>query len=247
MIFNQDQDQQINIVNSLVEAAEEMAAAAVAEDPAEVSGSMAAVEADQLEATAADDQKDPAAGNEGPTAAAEPLSRFEIDQYIEAAPTDSKGRKVVPDSFFEANYRNLPNNIVNESGTFRSYNGGKLGILGGDPEKDKEIWKKGAEALNAAHARRRSMAEDLEIMLQKVDKSSGLTEQEKGLAAMMEAMQAGNVKAGEFIRNTVGEQPVNKQEISADIMTEADRALMKNCIERLQKLETQRKSDQKFE
>lgn len=244
MIFNQDQDQQINIVNSLAAAAEEMAAAAVAEDPADILEGTAAAEEDQQ---AAADQKAPAAGSKEPTAAAEPLSRFEIDQYIEAAPTDSKGRKVVPDSFFDTNYRNLPNNIVNESGTFRSYNGGKLGILGGDPEKDKEIWKKGAEALNAAHARRRSMAEDLEIMLQKVDKSSGLTEQEKGLAAMVEAMQAGNVKAGEFVRNTVGEQPVNKQEISADIMTEADRALMKNCIERLQKLETQRKNDQKIE
>ena len=239
MIFNQDQDQEINIVNSLAAAAEEMAAAAAAEDPADILEATAAAEADQLEATAA--------GSEEPTAAAEPLSRFEIDQYIEAAPTDTKGRKVVPDSFFEVNYKNLPNNVVNESGTFRSYNSGKLGILGGDPEKDKEIWKKGAEALNAAHARRRSMAEDLEIMLQKVDKSSGLTEQEKGLAAMLEAMQAGNVKAGEFVRNTVGEQPINKQEISADIMTEADRALMKNCIERLQKLETQRKNDQKFE
>lgn len=231
MIFNQDQDQQINIVNSLAAAAEEMAAAAVAEDPAEVSGSMAAVEADQLEATAAE----------------EPLSRFEIDQYIEAAPTDAKGRKVVPDSFFDVNYRNLPNNIVNESGTFRSYNGGKLGIFGGDPAADLPKQRLGRQAQAAAFRQRRSMAEDLDIMLQKVDKSSNMTEQEKGLAAMLEAMQAGNVKAGEFIRNTVGEQPVNKQEISADIMTEADRALMKNCIERLQKLETQRKNDQKFE
>lgn len=239
MIFNQDQEQQINIVNNLAAAAEEMAAAAVAEDPAEVSESMAAVEADQLEATAA--------GSKEPTAAAEPLSRFEIDQYIEAAPTDSKGRKVVPDSFFDVNYRNLPNNIVNESGTFRSYNGGKLGIFGADPAADLPKQRLGREAQAAAYRQRRSMAEDLNIMLQKVDKSSGLTEQEKGLAAMVEAMQAGNVKAGEFVRNTVGEQPVTKQEISADIMTEADRALMKNCIERLQKLETERKNDQKFE
>lgn len=239
MILNQDQDQQINIVNNLAAAAEEMAAAAVAEDPAEVSGSMAAVKADQLEATAADSRE--------PTAAAEPLSRYEIDQYIEAAPTDSKGRKVVPDSFFDTNYRNLPNNIVNESGTFRSYNGGKLGIFGADPEADKIIQRKGAEALNAAHAQRRTMAEDLQIMLSKVDKNTGLTEQEKGLAAMLEQMQAGNVKAGEFVRNTVGEQPVNRQEISAEIMTEADKQLYKNAVERLQKLETERKNDQKFE
>jgi hypothetical protein len=42
---------------------------------------------------------------------------------------------------------------------------------------------------------------------------------------------SGNVKAGQFLRDTIGEQPTTKTEIQADIMTDHDRDL----IEKLEK------------
>ena len=46
------------------------------------------------------------------------------------------------------------------------------------------------------------------------------------IAAMIEASDKGTVRAAEFMRDTVGEKPVERTEISASLITEADRALM---------------------
>jgi hypothetical protein len=54
------------------------------------------------------------------------------------------------------------------------------------------------------------------------------------MAAMYIQALRGNVKAAQFIRDTIGQAPITKQEISADITTEADRALMEKITKRLQ-------------
>lgn len=43
----------------------------------------------------------------------------------------------------------------------------------------------------------------------------------------------GNVKAMEYVRDTHGDKPVDKVDITADVTTEADRALMRQVAERL--------------
>jgi hypothetical protein len=53
-----------------------------------------------------------------------------------------------------------------------------------------------------------------------------------GLAQLREA-QDGNTKAAEFVRDTAGYKPVERQEINAEIMSEADRALMEQIAQRI--------------
>lgn len=168
------------------------------------------------------------------------LTKDNIDQYIKTCPRDEKDRPIVPDDIFDTYYKILPNKTKNESGTKIAVNGGILKPLGTDPEADKEIQRAGAEALNAKHAQRQTMAETLDILLRQaadpetieaLGLPAGATKQDAMLAAMYLQATEGNVKAGQFVRDTIGEQPTIKQEV--DIMTDDDRKLLANISDRL--------------
>jgi hypothetical protein len=159
-------------------------------------------------------------------------------------PKDEKGHTVVPDDFMDANYRNLPDGTVNESRTYRTYRGGKMRSLGGDPERDREIQIKGANTLNANIAQRKTMSETIDLLLRSkasrkdietlgLDPNVSMTKQEAIVASIYLQTMKGNVKAATFIRDTVGEMPTTKQQITADITTEADRALIEKISKRL--------------
>lgn len=163
----------------------------------------------------------------------EQLTKEQINEYLTSCPEDDKGRKIVPDDFFDEYYKELPNGTKNASGTFRSYSGGKLGIFGGDPEKDRQIQKLGGEAVQAAARRRRTFKEEADILLAKIDEENGKTGLENITVAMYAKARDGDVKAYAALRDTVGEQPVSKQEIQADIMTDADRQVIANALKRL--------------
>ena len=161
------------------------------------------------------------------------LSAEELQNIIENLPEDEKGNKIAPDSFFDQYYKMLPNGTKNASGTFRCFNGGRLKILGADPENDKEIHRAGAEAVNAMHAQRRTFKEQADILLGTIDKATGKTCLENMTVAMYQRALEGDVKAYAALRDTAGEQPVAKSEITADIMTAADREAIKNALARL--------------
>lgn len=163
----------------------------------------------------------------------EQLTKEQINEYLTSCPEDDKGHKIVPDDFFNDYYRDLPNGTLNQSGTFRAYNGGKLGIFGGDPEKDIEIQRAGQAAQAAAYRRRRTFKEEADILLAKIDEENGKTGLENITVAMYAKARDGDVKAYAALRDTVGEQPVSKQEIQADIMTDADRQVIANALKRL--------------
>lgn len=169
------------------------------------------------------------------------LNTGNIEEYINTCPIDEKGNHIIDDQIFNQYYRILPAKVVNQSGTYRSSGtGGKLKILGGDPEADRAIHKKGGEALQATLKQRRTMAEDIQIMLAKratpeTVEALGLTpdanNQEAIIAAALLQAIDGNMKAQQFIRDTIGEQPTIKQEV--DIMTDDDRKLLANISDRL--------------
>ncbi len=161
------------------------------------------------------------------------LSAEELQKIIENLPEDEKGNKIAPDSFFDEYFKLLPNGTKNASGTYRSFNGGRLLILGADPERDKEVHRAGAEAVNAMHAQRRTFKEQADILLGTIDKATGKTCLENMTVAMYQRALEGDVKAYAALRDTAGEQPVSKSEITADIMTDADRQVIKNALERL--------------
>lgn len=175
---------------------------------------------------------------------------FSLDDF----PTDQKGRKILPDEIFHEHLSELPNNTKSESGLI-AYNGGILRSLGTgvySPEQEAEIRRAGAEALNAMHAQRRTLAETINILLkQKADPeeietyglNQGATKQDAMIAAIYQQATAGNVKAFTSLRDTVGEMPTIKQEVTADILTAEDRELLEKIRSRQQA--DKRKTDQK--
>ena len=157
---------------------------------------------------------------------------------------DAKGRRTVPDEIMAEYYKELPARTFSESGLYQANgSGGRLRMLGVDKEIDRAIQEKGAAVLNATHAQRRAMSETIDIMLksaagkeeiERFNLPAGATKQDAIMAALYaEVIDKGTVRAADFLRDTVGEQPVNRQQIEADIMTQADKALMERIEKRL--------------
>jgi len=157
-----------------------------------------------------------------------PRVLLDVSQF----PHDYKGNAIVPDEYFNENLAALPDGTYNESKTYRAYNGGKLYQIGSIPEKDIEIQRAGADATNATLAERKTFSEMLDIGLRKKTET-GLSYLEQITVSMMQKAVAGDVKAAQFVRDTIGEMPVSKQQITADVTTEADRALMEKIAKRL--------------
>lgn len=132
---------------------------------------------------------------------------------------------ILPDDVFEEHLKEIPEGTYNKSMTYRAYNGGKLYQIGSDPEKDKEITLAGAAASNATQAQRRTWMEQTNIIMHTKDKN-GRTGLENVITAMYERAQAGSEKAAQFLRDTAGEKPVEQLDLNANVITEADQALI---------------------
>jgi hypothetical protein len=78
-------------------------------------------------------------------------------------------------------------------------------------EEQREIAKKGGKASGEARAKRKTLKEELLLLL-----SQGNTQEKISLSLIAQAME-GNVKAFETIRDTVGEKPVDKVEADVGI------------------------------
>ena len=122
-----------------------------------------------------------------------------------------------------------------------------------DEEKRREICRKGAEAVNKLHGKKKTAREALEniLTLKITDEILDGAEVPPDIAARMKRDNpdatlydliqivavgravGGNVKAMEYVRDTHGDKPVDKVDITADVTTEADRALMRQVAERL--------------
>lgn len=118
-------------------------------------------------------------------------------------------------------------------------------------EEARAIRRKAAETTNRIKKAKKSMKEELLAMLEDEEIAKALAKevdieairalaQEKSaslqtlvLASMSLQAIAGNVKAADFVRDTAGYKPTDKQEITADIMTDADRALLNKVSARI--------------
>ena len=123
-----------------------------------------------------------------------------------------------------------------------------------DPEKAKEIRRKGAEAINKLHGKKKTAREALEgILTLKVtdeiiagaDLPEDIAERLKrsnpditiyDLIQLVAAGRAvgGNIKAAEYIRDTYGDAPIKEYKIDGSITTEQDRQLMQQIAGRLE-------------
>ena len=153
---------------------------------------------------------------------------------------DDKGNYIVPDELFDKYYKELPRGTVNESKTYRAYNGGKVKSL---TSENRDIQVMGGKALQAKLKQRRTFAEAISTVLaqkpsQKVREELELDSTADNLdaviAAMLKQAQRGNVKAGDFLRDTVGEKPTDKLEASVETMTAEDREMLENIQKRME-------------
>ena len=121
------------------------------------------------------------------------------------------------------------------------------------PEKLQEISKKGAAAVHKLHGEKKTAREALQNILtlkvndemlsaadvppEMIDK----LKRDNPDATIYDLIQAvavgralgGNMKAYELIRDTAGDKPVDRVELTENITTEADREMMRNITERL--------------
>lgn len=154
-----------------------------------------------------------------------------------------RNNDIVPDDLFDKYYRELPDKVENQSGSWRTVStGGKIKILGGDPENDKKIQEAGAAKLNATKAQQRTFKEVIAQMLADPAKSEdidrlglteGATQLEVIIAGQLQQAGRGNSKAAEFLRDTVGEKPSEKIDAAITALTPEDKELLKNVESRL--------------
>lgn len=153
---------------------------------------------------------------------------------------DEKGY-IIPDNIFDSYLKELPPGTTNESQTFRAYNGGKLARLENDTEEASRRGKVGAPASNNAQATRRSIREILEELSKRTVTAEEAEEysMEEGtslleaanLAQIRRAMK-GDTKAAEYIRDTLGEKPVDKIAAEIETITPEDRERIERILNR---------------
>lgn len=127
-----------------------------------------------------------------------------------------------------------------------------------DPERHKEISRRGAEAVNKLNGEKKTAKQSLEMILTlKVtdeiiagaDLSPEMAERFKrsmpdatvyDLIQVVAAGRAvgGNMKAYELIRDTYGDAPVKQIEVTENITTDQDRQLLQSIAARLQGAES---------
>jgi len=170
------------------------------------------------------------------------LDNGNIDIESISTGKDDKGNYIVPDDIFDKYYKEMPKGVVNNSRTWRTCNGGRLKILGGDPDNDRLIQIKGAEHSNAMQAQRRTFKEVIEEMLcSKASKSAiedlnlkaDATNLEMIIASAARQAERGNVKAMDFLRDTIGQKPSDRIEASIENLTPEDREMLENIKSRL--------------
>lgn len=116
------------------------------------------------------------------------------------------------------------------------------------PEERKELGRKGGLKAQEINRQRRTAQEIMQLLLsQKITQaqaSEKLGEYAQflpkdatlydlvNLRQIMESLE-GSYKSAEYVRDTSGDKPIERQEINAEIMSEADRALMEQIAQRI--------------
>lgn len=172
------------------------------------------------------------------------MEKIDVSGY----PRDDKGRPVIPDEVVREQYRDLPDGCIDESGTHITYNGGLLTTL------TPEIRRKGYAAMMEQKQKRKTFAETIDIALSRNATAEALRSagMESGtvldviVQSIIAATSEGNVKAAEFLRDSVGEKPVSREEITADIITAEQKALIDKVAKRVTEAQQAVASDTKI-
>lgn len=167
------------------------------------------------------------------------LQDGKIDIEKIATGKNEKGNYIVPDEVLKAYYKELPDGTTNESNTSWSYNGGLLN------KANKEVQTAGGKALQAKLEQRRTFADVITTMLcQKASKNDIEDLELKPdadnldviIAAAAKQASRGNVKAMEFLRDTIGQKPSEKIDASVTALTPEDKEMLQRVQARLDQI-----------
>ena len=117
-----------------------------------------------------------------------------------------------------------------EEGKLLCKNGGYINLLKKGAPRTIELAIKAGNKAQQMNKERRKIAETIDLFLKSTDEN-GITMQEKIVKAMGLKAMDGCVGAAEFIRDTVGEKP--SENVSVDVMTDGDKALMEKLLKRM--------------
>ena len=156
-------------------------------------------------------------------------SKEELDKLIANAPRNEKGQPVISDEDFMDNVKDLPQGTRSDTGKYAK-DKGYIDPLKKGEARTSEIACMGGTAAGKVNRERRKIAETIDIFL-KMEDENGVTNQEKIVQAMGLKAMEGCVGAFEALRDTVGEKP--SDQVSLDIMSDADRELIENLKKRI--------------
>lgn len=112
------------------------------------------------------------------------------------------------------------------------------------PEERKESARKAGKASGQAKRDTRTMKEILlqllsepapEEEVKKYDLPEGSSNNLVIMAAAAKKAKDGDIRAGEFVRDTIGQMPTKEVQVSAEVFTEANKALLDKVAERIKK------------
>lgn len=159
-----------------------------------------------------------------------------IDVEKIATGKNEKGNYIVPDEIIERYYKELPDGTTNPTNNKWVYNRGILNKV------TPEVQRKGAETLNAKKAQRRTFAEVIEEMLVKpankqtiedLELKEGSTNLDAIIAAALKQSARGNVKAMDFLRDTIGQKPADNVNANITGLTAEDKEMLARVQARL--------------
>lgn len=183
------------------------------------------------------DKLNKAIGNDLPEVPRTPEGKIDIEKI--SIGKDSKGY-IIPDNIFDSYLKELPEGTTNESQTFRAYNGGKLTRLENNIQEASKRGLAGAISSNNTQAARRTNKEILEEIarrntpieeLERLGIESGDMLLAANYAAVLKAIR-GDIKALEYIRDTLGEKPVDKISAEVETITPEDRKQIERILNR---------------
>lgn len=157
------------------------------------------------------------------------MTKYELEELIENAPKDEKGRPVISDDVFMSHLKHLPNGVVSDAGKISNSKGYLTFGKKGD-KQTLENCRKGGQATAEMWERRRTFKECIEALLDS-EIEKGVTYREAICKAAIDKALEGNIGACIFIRDTVGEKP--SENVNVDVMTEGDRLLIQKVYARL--------------
>lgn len=106
------------------------------------------------------------------------------------------------------------------------------------PTERKEIARKGAAATNAKIAERKTLAELMKIALTLQNEESGEINNIAITNALINKAIKGDVSAYQTIRDTIGEKPIDKQEVKTNqpaVLSEYSEKKIEEVLQRIKK------------